>query len=161
MALKDITVETAEVLVGSGSFHVRGISPADINAVLTVNRASVELLFDLAESKGINSLADIDEGKLLEVAQAAVGEVPDLIAGIIAQCEDEGSIENWMKVRKLPITVQIDALTKIAKLTFTDATNFGVFLGNVMAATRNLRTILPTPPTPKNGASLRAVGMPH
>lgn len=161
MALKDIAVETAEVLAGSGSFFVRGISPADINAVLTVNRASVEMLFDLAESKGVSSLADITETKLADIAQAAVSELPDLIAGIIAQCEDEGSIENWMKVRKLPITVQLDALTKIAKLTFTDATNFGVFLGNVMAAARNLRTILPTSPNLKNGAALQAGGMQH
>lgn len=146
MAIRDIKVQTHHVVYGEYSFDVRGISPDDIRTVLIMNRESLEMLSDLAEAQGINGIEAITTERLLAVAEQALAEIPDLAAALIAQCEDGGSISNYLHVKRLPITVQMDALMKIASLTFNDATNFGVFLGNVMAAVKGLKKHLPTPP---------------
>lgn len=146
MAIKDIKVETRLVEYNGGDFTVKGISPYDIRMVLIMNRESLEMISNISEANGITGIEAITAERLLAVAEQAITEIPDLAAAIIAQCEEDGDIANFSIVKKWPITVQMDALMKICSLTFQDATNFGIFLGNVMAAVKSLKKYLPTPP---------------
>lgn len=141
-----LQIEKTEFEYGSKKqiIAVRGICAADITAVLSVRKASVEILFGLADDKGIKSFEDMTAEKLLEVANAAIAEVPELVALVIAACADR--FEEWQAFGKLPVSFQLKLLMEISKLTFEDGTNFGDFLGNVMAVVRMIHKSLPTPP---------------
>lgn len=141
MALRDIVVETDSVVYCGQTIPLRGINTNDIKAVLVRNRLSADMLFNIAERKGIKSAEDLTEDAIKDIANSAIVELPVLIATIIAQSADD--VESYEIVQSLPAPVQFDCLRKIARMTFTDATNFGQFLGNVTAAVAAMGTLLP------------------
>lgn len=154
MALRDIVIEKDSVTYNGALIPLRGINPEDIKNILVKNRNSVNLLFDMAERKGVKSAQDLTEDRLKLIASTAITELPVLIANIIAQCADD--IESAEIVEKLPISTQFDCLRKIARLTFSDATNFGQFLGNVAAAVEAMNSL--SPEKRSNGARLPNAG---
>lgn len=158
MALRDIVIETDSVEYNGQTIPLRGLSPNDVKIILTRNRLSADMLFNLAERKGIKAVEDLTEESIKKIANSAITELPVLVANLIAQCSDD--IDSADIVQRLPAPVQFDCLRKIARMTFTDATNFGQFLGNVQAAAEGLKT-LPLPQTRENnGAHQPNVGIP-
>lgn len=156
MSLKDIIIETDSVSYGGSTIPLRGLCPNDIKVILTRNRLSAEMLFNLAERKGVKGMEDLTEDRLKDVATTAITELPTLVAHIIAQCADD--IENADIVERLPAPVQFECLRKVARLTFTDATNFGEFLGNVMATVRTMSGLLPRANKEQEAVLLQAAG---
>lgn len=139
MGLKDVVIERQSVPYNGIDIELHGLTANDIRMILTRNRMSVDLMFDVADRKGIKSAADLNEENLKEVAQTAIAELPILVSATIAQCA--GDIELEYIAASLPIAVQFDCLRAISRLTFSDATNFGEFLGNVIAAAKKVRSV--------------------
>lgn len=156
MGLKDIIIETDSVEYAGQSIPLRGICPNDIKVILTRNRLSAEMLFNLADRKGVKGMGDLTEDKIKGIANSAITELPTLVANVIAQCSDD--IESADIVECLPAPVQFDCLRKIARLTFTDATNFGEFLGNVMATVQTMGKLSPKVTNEQAAALLQAGG---
>lgn len=154
MSLEDFVIETATISRGKSSFEVRGFSASDLERLIVHNRNSVQLIFNLAETHGINSTKDLNENNLRSLVSGVMENFPTLIANVVAIASDEP--EKWEKVLKLPVEVQLDAINKIAGLTFGDATNFGAFRGNVLAAMTTIRSLL-RPQTMMDSGSLNLV----
>lgn len=157
MALRDIIVETDSVDYNGQTIPLRGITPNDIKTVLKRNRLSADLLFNLAERKGIKSAEDLTEDAIKNIAHSSITELPVLVATLIAQCSDD--VDSYEIVERLPVPVQFECLRKIARMTFSDATNFGEFLGNVLAAAKTIGSSLPQEGAKKDGAPQQSVGM--
>jgi hypothetical protein len=157
MALKDIVVETDSVTYNGQTIPLRGITTNDIKAVLVRARNSADLLFDLAERKGVKSEADLTEDMVKDIAHSAIAELPVLVSTVIAQSADD--IENAHVVERLPVPVQLDCLRKIARMTFTDATNFGEFLGNVSATVKAMNSLSHKEGNQKRGEPRPRVGL--
>ena len=118
---------------------VRGLSPADVAALL------VSVGEDLA---GLFSVAEDVEGMKLDVHNAekmadqlmqswpkivsSVGvHLPNLLAQLIARAAD--APEEWEMVRDhYSFVLQFDILAEIAKLTFNEPEGFRRFVGNVL-----------------------------
>ena len=141
MALRDIIIETDSVEYNGQSIPLRGISPNDIKTILTRNRLSADLLFNIAEREGVKSPEDLTEETIKKIVNTSISELPTLVATIIAQCADDILFADVAE--RLPAPVQFDCLRKIARMTFTDATNFGEFLGNVVAAVKSVSSLSP------------------
>lgn len=157
MALRDIVVEKDSVAYNGQTIPLRGITPQDIKVVLGRNRLSADMLFNIAERKGIKSPEDLTEDAIKSIANSAITELPVLIATLIAQCSDD--VDSYEVVEGLPAPVQFDCLRKIARMTFTDATNFGEFLGNVMATVETMGSLLPPSQKKTSGAPQRRAGI--
>jgi len=115
MGLKDIKLPTAEVLVpGSGSFTVRGLSFVDMQS-LYVKYASEMAAFFTVLAQGANSRA-VEIENAAALAADVITKAPALAADIIAVATGED--DAFELALSLPVSVQIEALTKIGPLTF-------------------------------------------
>ena len=112
MGLKHLKNRTDTVETSDGdSFSVRGLDLVDIIHLVEAHHASLSALFKLAESGGVESLmADFSA-----VTSALFSVAPDAVVQIIALGANE---EDFDLVRLLSAEEQIDAISKIAKLTF-------------------------------------------
>lgn len=120
MALKDILPVGEKVKVADGEFSVRGLSLFDITQLMAFHRETVsELSKDFVTFKG-GELHLLDPSLGSNFAQAMITFSPTLAAHIIAQAEIRPDDEppQFANAMKLPVDVQVDALSKIAKLTF-------------------------------------------
>jgi hypothetical protein len=156
MALRDVVIETDSVQYNGQDIPLRGINANDIKIILVRNRQSINLLFNLAERKGVGAAEDLTEDRLKDIAGTAITELPVLVSTVIAQVSDD--IDHAALVERLPVPVQFDCLRKIARMTFTDATNFGQFLGNVRAAAEAINTLSPKDES-QSGAQLQSGGL--
>lgn len=139
MSLRDIVIETDSVVYNGQTIPLRGISTNDVKSILARARNSADLLFNMAARKGVREAKDLTEDSIKNIANTAITELPVLISVVIAQSADD--IESAPIVERLPASVQLDCLRKIARMTFTDATNFGEFLGNVKAVANAMNSI--------------------
>ena len=115
MALKDYQVRTEIVKIpdGEGGFTdqaVRGLEPADIMYMLTEQRDALESFFSRVQS---GSLAADDYSAMV---QGIMADTPALLGLVIACACDEPTLSGI--AQRLPLTVQVDAIDKIARLTF-------------------------------------------
>lgn len=146
MPLSEYTVPKEVVPFPGGSFEVRAISLPDVAILIDVHEYAITLIVDKIQNRKELLQKGIDEQNddavqtvVIDLMSELVREAPILIANLIAICADErDSLDN---ASKLPITSQIDALTKIAKLTFTDLASVKKLAADVMALVRG---ILPT-----------------
>lgn len=113
MALADIDLDYAEVTLPSGkSFSVRGLSLADVTRIVRHHGPVVQEFF----LRYAGNRDDLKKTGIAETALALLDSAPALAAEVIALAADEP--EHAAKVRKFPMGVQMDALEKIAALTF-------------------------------------------
>lgn len=137
MAIKDFLLPTEEVAFpNGGSFTVRGLSIQDITLLLAQHGPAMETFFDQYNGQ--------KEKSAMEMGMSVVGKAPALVAQIIASAADEADMVD--KVMRFPLTMQQDALEKIARLTFDASGGPGKFIEAVMAlvqGTTNLMTKLP------------------
>jgi len=149
MALEDYDIEKADVALPNGStFSVRGLSLADIAPLISKRRPQIEAFFIKYAGKDTKiknkTAASIAAGAMVtESAMELLTVAPELAAEIIANAADRAHL--LPKIMALPITVQIEALTKIATLTFDAAGgpgNFFAALTQVIGGTTDLLSSL-------------------
>jgi len=118
-----------------------GLSANDIAGLILSQLDNIEEIFSLAEASGLKNASDMTDSKLLEVGQRLMVQMPELIARVIAYSAHEP--DQWDKVRHLPVPVQTECVKKLAVLTFNDEAGFRDFVGNVVAALRSARNVVP------------------
>lgn len=106
-------------LAGGKELVVRGISPDDILRIARIHADAFTKLFDKFAGGELDSLELEDTGK---IAQSLAQDAPTVVADIIAYAADDP--EGRAVALRLPFSVQVEALRKIALLTF--ATEGGV-----------------------------------
>ncbi len=118
---------------------VRGLSPADVTAVLVAVGEDLGGLFNVAEEVEGMKLDLQDTERLADQLTAAwprivaaVGvHLPNLLSQLIARAAD--APDEWEMVRDTySFALQFDILAAIARLTFNEPEGFRRFVGNVL-----------------------------
>ena len=110
MSLADFDIAMKDVPLPNGkSFSVRGVSLVDISMLLRNRGDEIRAFFSKYSADDAADQTSAAGMKLLESA-------PDLAAELIACAADEPKMVKT--ALRLPISVQLDALEKIAELTF-------------------------------------------
>lgn len=111
MSLKNLNFASETIKTSGGEFTVRGLSLADITVLVRKHAQAMSEFFD--KMKDGESL-DLDNTAMLGGALAEAA--PELAAEVIALASGEpDAIE---EARRLTFPTQVDALEKIANLTF-------------------------------------------
>lgn len=115
MSLSRFKVPTEQVEVSPGeSFPVRGLSTRDIGLLAARHHAMLSALFaEVAAGRGEGSLS---QGTVEQMLPDLLQKAPELVSDIIAV--SYGDIEDSQYVSVMPLPVQVDALTKVFRLTF-------------------------------------------
>lgn len=118
MALRDVVIETSEVVYGGGNFSVHGITLDMIVKLMTLgHRAEMEAAVETIRKAVGEDLENAGKSEAIIGALATtMAEVPVLVSKVIAGAADD--LDQWEKVQHMPMSVQLDALMKIGKLTF-------------------------------------------
>lgn len=125
MGLKDLRLPTEPVEVpGGGSFAVRGLSLTDMRALVTKYSSELAQLFELFANDGSTDETRI--GNAAATAAKFINESPAIAAEVIAIASGEHDV--YEIVLLLPFPIQVDALTKIGKLTFASEDSAKKFL---------------------------------
>jgi hypothetical protein len=155
MPLSEYKVPKEVVVFPGGTFEIRAISLPDVAALIDVHEYAITMIVDKVQNRKELLQKGIDEGNdeavqtvVVDLMTELVREAPILVANLIALCADEpNQMEN---ASKLPITAQIEALSKIAKLTFTDLASVKKLAADVMSIVRGiLPTVSARPPKRK------------
>lgn len=135
MAIKDLQLPKLTVTTPGGAFVVRGLAPVEIEVLLREHRATFTSLFNRVKESGV----EFDDGTL-DMGVSLLSSAPELMARVICMAADEpDAIEATLR---LPTAIQIDALTKIASLTFTVEGDLGKLLGAASAKVTGLGEVL-------------------
>jgi hypothetical protein len=142
MALKDIQIPKADVSVGAGgSFAVRGLSTADIEYCVRTYGPELRKLWDDFVNGKRKPEEALTEAGLTSIFSQIVREAPALVQGIIGLAADADEADMAVLV-KLPITVQIDAITKVAMQTLSVEGEPGKAIETVLAALGSLNAFM-------------------
>ncbi|MBH0113265.1 hypothetical protein I5E68_09935 [Novosphingobium sp. YJ-S2-02] len=147
MGLRNLTLPTKQVQVADGvSFTVRGLAPYDALGLYYRHTGELSALFDKLALKG-----SVEPGDVSAVTTVAVSAAPRVMAEIIVVAEgtdpsDEVFEEEVRAALKLPAAAQMDALGKIADLTFTSEMPPKKFLAVVLALAQGAAANLPAKP---------------
>lgn len=118
---------------------VRGLSPADVTAILVSVGEDLAGLFSLAEDidamkldvSNADALADQFTQQWPKIVASIGTHLPNLLAQLIARAADDA--DAWEMVRDhYSFVLQFDILAEIAKLTFNEPEGFRRFVGNVL-----------------------------
>ena len=111
-SLSELQLPSEEVQVPGteSTISVRGLSLSDCAELLKRHGESLEAVYQ----KNIASQGDIPPA--VDIAKSLMQSAPEAVAELIALANDEPKMSET--VRKLPIPVQVEALTRIAILTF-------------------------------------------
>lgn len=121
---------------------VRGLSPADVTAILVDVGEDIAALFNVQEeleqvklqTKDASVLADQLLAQWPKIFVAISSHFPNVMAKLIARAADADDKDTWMMVRdEYSVVLQMDILAEIARLTFNDPEGFRRFVGNVLA----------------------------
>lgn len=156
MSLANLQLRTATVpYVGANDeahdITLYGLSANAIAGLILSQLSNIEEIFNIVESAGVKSTADLANVNVVEVGQRLMVQLPEFIARVIAYAAHEP--EQWDKVVHLPAPVQAECLKKLAQLTFTDEAGFREFVGNVVAALRSAKSVVPQTNNPSLGNS--------
>jgi hypothetical protein len=107
--------ERASVSIKGGSFTVRGLSLADLEALVRHHAAEMNSLAS-AISDQVGAVAEA--GGYARLCLNLIQDAPYIVADIISRAADEpDAVTNALK---LPLAVSLDALQKIGDLTFQE-----------------------------------------
>lgn len=113
MALKDIQIPKVNVMVGTdSSFAVRGLSTSDIEFLVRAHGESMRELFNDFVN-GETKLTDLGP-----VLKQLISRAPRLVSDVINLAADADA-EDALMTPKLPIAIQVNALTSIVGLTLS------------------------------------------
>lgn len=145
MSLSNIRLRTITVpYQGADEQHdiiLFGLNANDVAGIIIAQKDSMEELFDIVEGAGVKRAADLAEADMLQLGQQLMVQMPDFIARVIAYASHEP--DQWGTALQLDAPTQIKCLRAIAELTFKDEAGFREFLGNVQAALRGAKSVVP------------------
>lgn len=144
LANLQLRTETVPYIGANNEQHnivLYGLSANDIAGLILSQLSNIEEIFNIVEGAGVKSAEDIAKINAAEVGQRLLVQMPDFIAHVIAYAAHEP--DQWSKVLHLPVPVQVECLKKIASLTFNDEAGFREFVGNVVAALRSAKSVVP------------------
>ena len=141
MSLANLQLRTEAVEYNGTTITLHGLSANAIAGLILSQLNNIEEIFNIVEAAGVKKTEDLANVNIAEVGQRLLVQLPDFIAHVIAYSAHEP--EQWSKVMHLPAPVQVDCLTKLAKLTFNDEAGFREFVGNVVAALRSAKGVVP------------------
>lgn len=132
MKLKDIVIarETVEV-DAEQSFEVRGVSLADVTILFRTYTEEMITLYQKFDEQRVPGTM-VTSQFVEQLAMTALREVPELIFAVVAVAADEPDSVDIFK--KLRTSVQVDAITKVVKLSITSEAE----LKKVMETATNL-----------------------
>lgn len=129
MALKDIQIPKVDVQVGSGSFAVRALNLTDIEHLIRQHGEDLRGLFKEFITGAKNGSTQLTD--LLPMFKQIAGRCPELVVAVIAQASDADA-EDTAVLRKLGVSVHIDALIQIFTLTLSTEGDMGKALETVI-----------------------------
>ena len=133
MALKDYVAKRSTIAVGDTQVLIRGLRVSDISILIEGYKADLIALFAIyGESKS----APDETSKFNRVIVETARTLPELTSAVIALAADEPDAVEQAK--SLPFPSQIDALVKIAHLTFDEVGGLGNFLAVLTDAAASL-----------------------
>ena len=137
-SLADLRLPTEEVEIPGQdvTITVRGLSLTDASEIL---RRHGEALTHIYQTKVADS-EDLPTPSV--VAQALMLTAPQAVAEIIALANDNPQAVET--VRRLPVPVQIDALSKIAALTFHSEAEVKKLAGTILLGSGVLTSVIKT-----------------
>lgn len=141
MSLANLQLRTETVNYNDTDIVLHGLSANAIAGLILSQLSNIEEIFNIVEAAGVKKAEDLANVNVVEVGQRLLVQLPDFIAHVIAYSAHEP--EQWSKVMHLPAPVQVDCLNKLAKLTFQDEAGFREFVGNVVAALRSAKGVVP------------------
>lgn len=121
-----------------GKFTVRGLALTDTTQLVALHKDSISGIFDQFSGRKVDT---IQTNEMVDVALALVEHSPALVAHIIALAAD--AIDDFDSIRKLPIDVQVEAIERIAKLTFALEGGVKKFAETVIRLSKTTRKNLP------------------
>jgi hypothetical protein len=98
------------------SFHVRGLTFVDVSTLVNMHLNDVEAAYALYERASTAIMSDMGYETL---AMTLVQGAPGLTAEVISMAADD--LDNAQQYAKLPFSVTVLAVEKIARLTLQDA----------------------------------------
>ena len=141
MSLANLELRTKTITYNNTDITLRGLSANDIAGLILSQMDCIEQVFDIVEAQGVKSVSDLANVNVAEVGQRLMVQVPGFIAAAIAHSASEPEYAD--KVLHLPAPVQVEAIRHIAELTFNDEAGFREFVGNVVAALRSAKGVVP------------------
>ena len=141
MSLANLQLRTEAVPYNDSEITLHGLSANAIAGRILSQLSNIEEIFNIVEGAGVKSTADLANVNVAEVGQRLLVQMPDFIAHVIAYAAHEP--DQWQKVIHLPAPVQVECLKKLAQLTFNDEAGFREFVGNVVAALRSAKSVVP------------------
>lgn len=118
-----------------------GLNANDVAGLVIAQKDNMKELFDIVEGAGVKRAEDLAAVDMMSVGQSLMVQMPDFIARVIAYSAHEP--DQWMTAMQLDAPTQTKCLHAIAKLTFNDEAAFREFLGNVQAALRGAKSVVP------------------
>ena len=146
MSLANLQLRTEAVPYNDSEITLHGLSANAIAGLILSQLSNIEEIFNIVEGAGVKSTADLANVNVAEVGQRLLVQMPDFIAHVIAYSAHEP--DQWQKVIHLPAPVQVECLKKLAQLTFNDEAGFREFVGNVVAALRSAKSVVPQTSNP-------------
>lgn len=143
MSFSDLPLLTTAIPYGKTSFLVRGLSTEDIARILPRFGTDVVMLIG-----GVLAGQRVDTDTLPTMLRTVVTEAPALVAEVIAAAADDTSEKGIATARRLPLPVQIEALTAIYQNTFTTQGELEKFVGVItklaLTTTGLVEAVIPT-----------------
>lgn len=133
MGLRDIAIPKATVTVADQEFQVRGLSPEDAMGLYYRHAGQLSTLFD----EFVNKTKSGTPVEAMDVGAALVSGAPRIMAELICIAADDSDEETIATVLKFSAGVQVDALLKIADLTFREDMPPEKFAALVVAMARS------------------------
>ena len=156
MSLANLQLRTEAVPYNDSEITLHGLSANAIGGLILSQLSNIEEIFNIVEGAGVKRTADLANVNVAEVGQRLLVQMPDFIAHVIAYAAHEP--DQWQKVIHLPAPVQVECLKKLAQLTFNDEAGFREFVGNVVAALRSAKGVVPQTLNRNLGASASLSG---
>lgn len=146
MSLAKLQLRTATVTyIGqnneSTDIVLHGLSANAIAGIISSQMSSLEAIFDIVQSAGVNKAEDLAKVNVAQVGQQLMTQAPEFIAHVIAYAAHEP--DAWPTALHLDARTQMQCLNHIARLTFNDEAGFREFVGNVVAALRSAKGVVP------------------
>jgi len=138
MSLASFTPEARDLKVGDKVIcRVTGLSLSHIEIIVRTHLDDIEALFELFMNGGGN----FENDDLKKLAVSLATSAPGFVANVIALASGENdATEN---AAKLPMPVQLQAMSDIMELTFTEVGGIKKFMETVASLLGNVRGKMP------------------
>lgn len=143
MSLAHLQLRTDVVNYHGTNITLHGLSANDIAGLVLSQMSSIEQVFSIVEAQGVKTTADLAGIDIATIAQQLLAQAPGFISHAIAYAAGEPEFAD--KVLMLDAPTQVKCLNVIARLTFNDEAGFREFVGNVVAALRSAKGVVPQP----------------